>query len=223
MTEGRVRVNGQTVTRLGATANPRKDQIEVDGRLVEEFLERLYFVLHKPPGVVSTLKDPEGRRTVRDLLSSIQDRIFPIGRLDYESSGLLLLTNDGALTAGLLHPRFQIPRIYQAKVAGTVTNRTLSELRRGIRLDDGHRTAPAKAQILRSTAKKTWVEISLTEGRNREIRRMFQALGNRVEKLIRVKYGPIILDIPIGHYRPLAPREIKQIKRLVENTAQLGS
>ena len=92
MTEGRVRVNGQTVTRLGATANPRKDQIEVDGRLVEEFLERLYFVLHKPPGVVSTLKDPEGRRTVRDLLSGIQDRIFPIGRLDYESSGLLLLT-----------------------------------------------------------------------------------------------------------------------------------
>ena len=180
-------------------------------------------MLHKPPGVVSTLKDPEGRRTVRDLLSGIQDRIYPIGRLDYESSGLLLLTNDGAITAGLLHPRFQIPRIYQAKVAGAVTNRTLSELRRGVRLDDGHRTAPAKAQILRSTAKKTWVEISLTEGRNREIRRMFQALGNRVEKLIRVKYGPIILDIPIGHYRPLAPREIKQIKRLVENTAQLGS
>lgn len=213
-------MNGQTVTRLGTTANPRQDHIEVDGQLIELPTEWLYFLLHKPPSVVSTLKDPEGRPTVRDLLSGVRERVFPVGRLDYDSSGLLLLTNDGALTERLLHPRFQVPRTYQAKVGGVVAKRALAELRRGVQLDDGTLAAPAKVHILRATARKTWLELILREGRNREVRRMCEALGYRVEKLVRVQYGPLSLDVPVGTYRLLAPKEIKEIKRLVEKPAQ---
>ena len=179
----------------------------------------LYFLLHKPPRVVSTLKDPEGRPTVRDVLSGVRERIFPVGRLDYDSSGLLLLTNDGTLTERLLHPRFHVPRTYQVKVGGVVAGRALAELRRGVALDDGTVAAPAQAHILRTTARKTWLELVLREGRNREVRRMCEALGYRVEKLIRVQYGPLSLDVPVGTYRRLSPQEIKQLKRLVEKPA----
>ena len=209
-------MNGQTVTRLGTTADPRQDHIEVDGHLIELPTGWLYYLLHKPPRVVSTLKDPEGRPTVRDLLSGVRERVFPVGRLDYDSSGLLLLTNDGALTERLLHPRFQVPRTYQAKVGGVVARRALAELRHGVQLDDGTLAAPAKAYILRTTSRKTWLELVLREGRNREVRRMCEALGYRVEKLVRVQYGPLSLDVPVGTYRPLTPQEIKQLKRLVE-------
>ncbi len=213
-------MNGQTVTRPGTTADPRQDRIEVDGHLIDLPTGRLYFLLHKPPRVVSTLKDPEGRPTVRDLLSGVRERLFPVGRLDYDSSGLLLLTNDGALTERLLHPRFQVPRTYQAKVGGVVTGRALAELRHGVQLDDGTLAAPAKAHILRTTARKTWLELVLREGRNREVRRMCEALGYRVEKLVRVQYGPLSLDVPVGTYRMLTPQEVKQLKRLVERPAQ---
>ena len=217
---GRVQVNGQTVTRPGTTADPRQDRIEVDGHLIELPTGWLYFLLHKPPRVVSTLKDPEGRPTVRDLLSGVRERLFPVGRLDYDSSGLLLLTNDGALTERLLHPRFQVPRTYQAKVGGVVASRALAELRHGVPLDDGTLAAPAKVHILRTTARKTWLELVLREGRNREVRRMCEALGYRVEKLVRVQYGPLSLDVPVGAYRMLTPQEVKRLKHLVERPAQ---
>ena len=216
-------MNGQTVTQLGTTADPRQDHIEVDGQLIELPAGWLYFLLHKPPSVVSTLKDPEGRQTVRDFLSDVRERVFPVGRLDYDSSGLLLLTNDGALTERLLHPRFQVPRTYHVKVGGIVARRALTDLRHGVRLDDGTLTAPAKVHILRTTARKTWLELVLREGRNREVRRMCEALGYRVEKLVRVQYGPLSLDIPVGAYRLLAPKEVKQLKRLVEKPAQSRS
>ena len=216
-------MNGQTVTRLGTTADPRQDHIEVDGQLIDLPSGWLYFLLHKPPSVVSTLKDPEGRPTVRDLLSGVRERVFPVGRLDYASSGLLLLTNDGALTERLLHPRFQVPRTYQAKVGGVVARRALAELRHGVQLDDGTLAAPAAAHILRATSRKTWLELVLREGRNREVRRMCEALGYRVEKLVRVQYGPLSLDVRVGAYRTLTPQEIKQLKRLVEKPAQSRS
>ena len=214
---GRVRVNGRTVTQPGTKADARRDRIEVDGQIVETPAGLLYFLLHKPPGVVSTLNDPEGRPTVRDLLSEVRERVFPVGRLDYDSSGLLVLTNDGALTERLLHPRFQVPRTYRAKLAGVVAARALSELRHGVLLDDGSRAAPAVVHVLRTTSRKTWLELVLREGRNREVRRMCEALGYRVEKLLRVQYGPLNLNVPVGGYRPLKPKEVKQLKSLVAN------
>ncbi len=216
-------MNGQTVTRLGTTADPRQDQIEVDGQLVELPAGWQYFLLHKPPSVVSTLKDPEGRPTVRDLLTDVRERVFPVGRLDYDSSGLLLLTNDGALTERLLHPRFQVPRTYQAKLGGVVARKALSILRHGVRMDDGTLSAPAEVRILRTSVKKTWLEMVLREGRNREVRRMCEALGYRVEKLVRVQYGPLSLDVPVGGYRSLTPHEIQLLKRMVENPVQSRS
>jgi pseudouridine synthase len=144
--------------------------------------------------------------------------VFPVGRLDYDSSGLLLLTNDGELTERLLHPRYQIPRTYHAKVTGTPPPEALQALRKGVQLDDGTITAPAEVSILRITYKKAWLEISLREGRNREVRRMCEAIGHRVEKLIRVRFGPLTLsNLPIGSYRSLTVEEVRALKRSAES------
>jgi pseudouridine synthase len=216
-----VKVNGETITRLGTTADPRNDRILVDGRPLSFPRAPVYILLHKPVGVVCTLKDPEGRPTVRDLLKSVRERVFPVGRLDYDSSGLLLLTNDGELTERLLHPRYQIPRTYHAKVIGTPPPEALQALRKGVRLDDGTITAPAEVSILRITYKKAWLEISLREGRNREVRRMCEAIGHRVEKLIRVRFGPLTLrNLPIGSYRLLTGEEVRALKRGAESPAR---
>jgi pseudouridine synthase len=141
-----------------------------------------------------------------------------VGRLDYDSSGLLLLTNDGELTEQLLHPRYQIPRTYHAKVIGTPAPETLQRLRDGIQLDDGTRTSPATVKLLRITYKKAWLEITLHEGRNREVRRMCEAVGHRVDKLIRVHFGPLMLrDLAVGAYRPLTLSEVRALKRYVDH------
>jgi len=207
-------VNGETVTRLGTTADPQRDHILVDNQPLIFPSAPLYFLLHKPVGIVSTLKDPEGRPTVRDLLRGVHERVFPVGRLDYHSAGLLLLTNDGELTERLLHPRYQIPRVYHAKVTGVLTPEALKGLRTGVRLEDGTRTAPTEVRVLRTSEKKTWLEITLSEGRNREVRRMCEAVGYRVEKLIRVRFGPLALDdLPPGSYRPLTPVEVRALHR----------
>src|SRR5262245_34775165 len=211
---GRVQINGTTVTQLGTTANPQSDHIVVDGRPLAFLQHAKYFLLHKPIGVVSTLKDPEGRRTVRDLLQEVRERVYPVGRLDYDSSGLLLLTNDGDLTERLLHPRYQISRTYHAKVTGVLTPEELQVLRTGVRLEDDTTTAPTTVRVLRTSEKKAWLEITLREGRNREVRRMCEAVGHRIEKLIRVKFGPLGLgDLPPGKYRPLTAAEISALKR----------
>src|SRR5262245_61077619 len=151
---GRVQVNGETVTRLGTTADPQRDHILVDGKPLVFSATPLYFLLHKPVGVVCTLKDPQGRPTVRDLLRNVHERVFPVGRLDYDSAGLLLLTNDGDLTERLLHPRYQLPRTYHAKVTGIPTSETLNRLRSGVQLDDGTLTSPAQVQVLRRNERK---------------------------------------------------------------------
>jgi 23S rRNA pseudouridine2605 synthase len=209
-------VNGETVTRLGTTADPRRDRIEVDGRSLGLPTAFLYFLVHKPVGVVSTLHDPQGRRTVRDLLSGVPERVFPVGRLDYDSAGLLLMTNDGDLTERLLHPRYQMPRTYHVKVSGIPTSKALEALRAGVRLDDGTLSAPVEAQVLRVGDRKAWLEVTLREGRNREVRRMCEAVGHRVEKLARVRFGPLVLDnLPPGAYRPLTSREIRALKQSV--------
>lgn len=206
-------MNGETVMRLGTTADPRHDRILVDGQPLV-FPEFLYFIVHKPIGFVSTLSDPEGRPTVRDLLRNVRERVFPVGRLDFNSSGLLLLTNDGALTERLLHPRYQIPRTYHAKLGGTPTHQALQALRSGVRLDDGTITSPAKVRVLRGNEQKTWLEITLREGRNREVRRMCEAIGYKVEKLIRVAFGPLSLDdLPVGAFRELSQKELRLLKQ----------
>lgn len=207
-------MNGETITRLGTTADPRHDRILVDGRPLVFPTTPLYFLLHKPVGVVSTLKDPQGRPTVRDLLREVRERVFPVGRLDYDSAGLLLLTSDGELTERLLHPRYQIPRTYHAKITGLPTPKALKALRNGVRLDDGTVTSPATVQVLRSNGRKTWMEVTLREGRNREVRRMCEAVGYRVEKLVRVRFGPLFLDdLRVGAYRPLSQAEIRALQR----------
>jgi 23S rRNA pseudouridine2605 synthase len=186
----------------------------VDGRSLSFPAVFLYFLVHKPVGVVSTLHDPQGRRTVRDLLSGVPERVFPVGRLDYDSAGLLLMTNDGDLTERLLHPRYQIPRTYHVKVGGIPTAKVLDALRAGVRLDDGTLSAPAEVQVLRVGDRKAWLEVTLREGRNREVRRMCNAVGHRVEKLARVRFGPLVLNnLPPGAYRPLTSRELHALKQ----------
>lgn len=207
-------MNGETVTRLGTLADPQRDHILVDGRPLIFPQPPRYFLLHKPVGVVSTLTDPQGRPTVRDLLRGVRIRVFPVGRLDFHSSGLLLLTNDGALTERLLHPRYHLPRTYHAKVTGVPTAEALRHLRAGVRLDDGTVTAPAEVRVLRTSEKKTWLEVTLHEGRNREVRRMCDTLGYRVEKLVRVRFGPLVLGaLSPGSYRPLTAAEVRALKR----------
>ncbi len=210
-------MNGETVTRLGATADPQYDRILVDDRLVDVTSRpQLYFLLYKPVGVVSTLKDPQGRPTVRELLKGVRERVFPVGRLDYHSAGLLLLTNDGELAERLLHPRSQVPRTYHVKITGHPAPQALRALRSGVQLKDGTVAAPVQVRVLRTSEKKTWLEMTLREGRNREVRRMWEAMGYEVEKLIRVRFGPLVLaGLPPGGYRPLQPAEIRALKRAV--------
>jgi 23S rRNA pseudouridine2605 synthase len=209
-----VQVNGETVTRLGTTADPQRDRIFVDGKPLVFSAAPLYFLLHKPAGVVCTLKDPQGRPTVRDLLRNVRERVFPVGRLDYDSAGLLLLTNDGDLTERLLHPRYQLPRTYHVKIAGSPSPEALNRLRAGVQLDDGTLTGATQVGVLRRNERKTWLEITLQEGKNREVRRMCEAVGHRAEKLIRVRFGPLILtDLAIGAYRQLTTDEVQALQR----------
>lgn len=213
---GRVQVNGETITRLGTMVDPQNDRILVDGRLLSSPRAHVYFLLHKPIGVVSTLNDPQGRPTVRDLLPRVRERVYPVGRLDYDSSGLLLLTNDGELTERLLHPRYQVPRIYHAKVKGTPAPETLQALRDGVALDDGTVAKASEVAILRITFKKAWLSVALREGRNREVRRMCEAVGHPVEKLVRVQFGSLSLgNLEPGDYRPLTVSEIAELKQAV--------
>lgn len=206
--QGRVTVNGRAVTTLGARADPQADVVAVDGERVRPEAVRRTVVLHKPRGVVSTLRDPEGRPTVRDLLPQIRERLFPVGRLDIQTSGLLLLTNDGALAAGLQHPRNAVPRVYHAKVRGTPDAATRERMRRGVRLADGM-AAASRVRVVESLPTKCWIEIVLAEGRWREVRRLCEAVGHPVEKLCRVRLGPIRLGtLAPGVWRECTPREL---------------
>src|SRR5262245_30583917 len=187
MLEGRVTVNGQVVRELGTKADPEQDHIKVDGRRIGRFPEKVYLLLNKPKGVVSTVSDPERRPVVTDLVRGA-GRLYPVGRLDYNTEGLILLTNDGEFARIVSRAGADVPRIYHAKVKGRVEEAELERLRSGIRATDGTRFAPARIRPLRG-GNNSWYEVTLTEGKNHEVRRMFDAVGHTVLKLRRVGIG----------------------------------
>src|SRR5262245_6276564 len=210
--DGRVRVNGRIVTELGAKADPRRDRVEVDGkRVVAE--QAVYVVLHKPRGVVSTMSDPEGRPTVRELLEDVGGRVFPVGRLDFATSGILIATNDGEMADGLLHPRKAVPKTYVVKVKGVMQPDDLDVWRNGVRLEDGM-TLPAEAKMLRHEGDKTWIELTIREGRNQQIRRMGEATGFTVMRLARVAFAEISAEgLAPGRWRHLTRDELVGLKK----------
>ncbi len=214
---GRVTVNGEVVTELGNKADPATDKITVDGKPLQRAQRFVYFLLNKPKGYVTTTSDPEGRLTVMQLLGSLRERVYPVGRLDYASEGLLLLTNDGELAQKLTKAGSHIPKTYQVKISGKPTEPAIQKLRKGvtIALDDGRRVklSPTKIRLLEDVA-NPWYEVTLIEGRNRQIRRMFQAVGFLVEKIKRVQLGPLTLDVPPGTIRPLTEKEVQRLKNL---------
>jgi 23S rRNA pseudouridine2605 synthase len=216
ITSGRVAVNGQTVTQLGTKADPSHDHIRVDGKLLKGPQQHVYVLMNKPKGFVTTVRDPEGRPTVMSLLHGIKARVYPVGRLDYASEGLLLLTNDGDLALSLMKAASHVPKTYMVKVSGRPTEQELAKLRAGVSIptDDGRRrirTAPAKINVIRDAA-NPWYEITLIEGRNRQIRRMFEQVGHHVEKIKRVRYGPLELDVHPGKFRMLSPQEVTRLR-----------
>ena len=214
---GRVTLNGQVVTEQGTKADPLTDTICVDGKPLHRPQRFVYFLLNKPKGYVTTVSDPEGRPTVMQLLNDLRERVYPVGRLDYASEGLLLLTNDGALAQKLTQAGSHIPKTYLVKISGKPGEKSLQRLRSGITiaLDDGRRvkTSPAKIRLVED-APNPWYEVVLIEGRNRQIRRMFQQVGFLVEKIKRTQLGPLTCDVPPGKFRPLTEREVHRLKNL---------
>jgi 23S rRNA pseudouridine2605 synthase len=215
ITSGNVAVNGQVVTELGTKADPEKDHIRVNGKLLQGAQRHVYLLLNKPKGFVTTVSDPEGRPTVMSLIRGVGSRVYPVGRLDYASEGLLLMTNDGALAHRLMKAASHVPKTYVVKVSGQPREDAIAKLRGGLSIatDDGKRvrTSPAKIRIVKESA-NPWYEITLIEGRNRQIRRMFEEVGHHVEKIKRVKYGPLALDVPPGKFRPLTMRELDRLR-----------
>ena len=214
---GRVTVNGTAVTELGTKADPTHDTILVDGKPLQSPQRFVYLLLNKPKGYVTTTSDPQGRPTVMQLLGNQSERLYPVGRLDYASEGLLLLTNDGALAQQLTKAASHVPKTYHVKISGRPSEQSLQRLRNGvtIALDNGRRVKTSPAQIrLLEDAPNPWYEIILIEGRNRQIRRMFHHVGHHVEKIKRVALGPITLDLPPGKFRPLTLGELAKLKSL---------
>jgi pseudouridine synthase len=212
--EGRVVVNSRVVLRPGTQVIWGKDTIHVDNRLVSRLEPKVAIVLNKPKGVLTTSHDPRGRRTITELVKGIKARIFPVGRLDYHTEGLLILTNDGELAQHLQHPRYKVPKTYRTKVKGLPTPRAMQRLRSGVMLD-GKRTAPAVVKKIGTTGKNAWLEITVKEGRNRQIRRMCSAVNHPVMKLKRTRYGPIRLgNLQPGFYRDLTPTEMEELQKL---------
>jgi 23S rRNA pseudouridine2605 synthase len=215
ITSGRVLVNGQPVTQLGSKADPEQDHIRVDGKLLHAPERFSYIVLNKPKGYVTTVSDPEHRPTVMDLVRSVKGRVYPIGRLDWASEGLLLLTNDGALANALMKAASHVPKTYVVKVAGVPDEVKLDKLRRGISIAEkggrSVRTAPAQIKLIRE-GDNPWLEVIIIEGRNRQVRKMFEEVGHHVEKIRRVQYGPLSLDVPPGEFRSLTLEEVAKLK-----------
>src|SRR5437667_6517813 len=212
---GAVSVNGKIVTELGTKADIDRDHIRVNGKLLHGAEHHVYLLMNKPKGYVTTMSDPEKRPTVMDLIRGVKGRVYPIGRLDYASEGLLLLTNDGELAHRLMKAASHVAKTYLVKVAGTPKEEAIAKLRAGVSIatDDGKRvkTGPALVRVVKEAA-NPWYEITLVEGRNRQIRRMFEAVGHHVEKIKRVRYGPLTLDVPPGKFRALTLQEVARLK-----------
>jgi 23S rRNA pseudouridine2605 synthase len=231
ITAGRISVNGEKITALGSKADARSDEIRLDGQLLRGPERHVYIALYKPKGYVTTVSDPEGRPVVLDLLKGVDARVFPVGRLDYASEGLLLLTNDGELMQQLTRTASHVPKTYQVKVSGTPTEEQIDKLRGGIHLppetsragtmggtrpgmprrSQSEHTLPARIDLVRHQD-NPWYEVTLTEGRNRQIRRMFEQIGHHVEKIKRVRYGALQLDVEPGKWRFLKPRELEALR-----------
>jgi 23S rRNA pseudouridine2605 synthase len=224
---GRVAVNGKIVTQLGAKADPARDHVRVDGKLLHGPEHKIYLLLNKPKGYVTTVSDPQGRPTVMDLIRGVgkkgggskrggasSARVYPVGRLDWASEGLLLMTNDGELAHRLMRAAAHVQKTYLVKVSGKPAETAIQKLRDGVSLPDAKgrraRTAPAKIHCVRDAA-NPWYEVTLTEGRNRQIRRMFEQVGHHVEKIKRVRYGPLRLDVEPGEYRKLTSPEVRAL------------
>ncbi|MGD0872328.1 MAG: pseudouridine synthase [Bryobacteraceae bacterium] len=214
MAEGRVVVNGTVITELGSKADIERDHIKVDGRLIHAPKRQIYLALCKPNNTVTTVSDPEGRATVMDLLHGVKERVYPVGRLDYHSEGLLLLTNDGDLANAIMSAATHLPKTYVVKSNGALTKEQEQKFREGVPLS-GRRTMPAGLKLIRD-AENPWYEVRLVEGRNNQIRMMFKHFGRLVEKLRRVRIGPIELGpLKPGQFRHLTVEEVAKLKRAV--------
>lgn len=212
--EGRVAVNGVTITAMGMQVS-ETDRVTVDGVQVHLEETKHYLAYHKPMGEVTTVTDPEGRATVMDKFRDYPARLYPVGRLDYDSEGLLLLTNDGEMMQHLLHPSHEVEKQYLIKASNRVLPESLQRLSAGVQLDDGRMTSPAKVRLIRYEAFATVVLVTIHEGRYRQVRRMFQAVGHEVVALRRVGFGPILLgDLPRGAWRHLTDAEVRKLKEL---------
>ncbi|HKF48897.1 MAG TPA: pseudouridine synthase [Terracidiphilus sp.] len=223
---GRVQVNGTIVTELGSKADPARDHIRVDGKLLHGAERQRYFVLNKPRGYVTTVSDPEGRPTVMEFFSKLGERLYPVGRLDFQSEGLLLMTNDGELANQLTRAASEVEKTYLVKVSGQPGDDLIDALREGVRIDRGRpgegsvRTAPARIRQVRQ-GENPWFEVGLIEGRNRELRKMFEEIGHHVEKIRRVGYGPLVLDLEPGKMRELDPEELRLLRLAAEGKWKL--
>ncbi|HQL00587.1 MAG TPA: pseudouridine synthase [Smithellaceae bacterium] len=220
ITEGRVSVNGEVVRELGAKADARTDVVRVDGKTIAQDRMLCYIAMNKPAGYVTTMSDPQQRPTVVDLLGDLPERVYPVGRLDYESSGLLILTNDGDFTQKVAHPRGEVPKTYRVKVAGRLSREEIRRLERGIVLPDGL-FRPEGVRVEKQNDQSVWLLITLREGRNRVIRRAFEEMGRRVARLVRQSIGPVALaGLKEGAWRHLTDREVAGLIR--ESTQPAG-
>jgi 23S rRNA pseudouridine2605 synthase len=217
ITSGRVTINGHVVKELGTKVDPDRDHVKVDGKHLRAAQPYVYLILNKPKNVMSTLDDPEGRPTVKDLLHGVTVRVFPVGRLDFDSEGLMLLTNHGDLAQALLHPRYHIPKTYLIKVKGVLDDAKIEALERGVKLEDGF-TAPAKVTKVSKAESNSWLEVTIHEGRKHQVKRMIEAVGHSVIKLTRIRMGPLVLgDLASREYRFLTDREANRLRELVED------
>ena len=212
--EGRVRVNGAVITELGTKADPERDHIKVDGKHIHAPEKPVYLMLNKPKNFVSTVSDPQGRPTVIDLVRGVKARVYPVGRLDYASEGLLLLTNDGEFAKRVMAPATHVLKTYLVKTNGPLTSEQEEKFRAGVPLE-GKRTAPAGLKLIRE-AGNPWYEVRLIEGRQNQIRLMFKHFGRLVEKLRRVKVGFLELDLAPGRWRTLTPREVERFRKILK-------
>lgn len=211
ISDGRVSLNGEVVSQMGVKADPQKDAIRLDGKLISSDLTLVYILLYKPPGYVTTLSDPENRPVVTDLIKGEGERLFPVGRLDYDSEGLLLLTNDGGFAQKIQHPRYGVPKRYRVRISGHLTTEEMQRLKKGVRFEEGF-FQPRDLRIEKHNDKSLWISLTISEGKNRMIRKGFAALRHDVERLVRVSIGDVQLgNLKQGMYRHLTKKEIESL------------
>jgi len=221
ISQGKVQVNGEIIKEYWYDIDPNKDTVTLEGKELSFKSVRLYYyLLNKPAGYITTMFDPQGRSTVWDLIKDkVKDRVYPVGRLDKDTEGLLILTNDGIFANRIMHPKYKIPKKYEAVVEGILTRKEILELRNGVILNDGYKTLPAKVKILEKLGTKTRIEIEIREGKKRQIKNMFKALGHKVLYLKRLSIGPLTLKgiERVGKLREITKEELKKFDRFIEN------